>query len=217
MVICSFIFVLCFLSVKLNIPFLSVLFLFSRSFYFPGHNSCIVRYFGGANIFLFIYLIFFLSFILAFLLRIIQPKKSLRRLSVLNIFSIFFIILSFQTFQQHQYFLAYMKSFYGKSLDEKYNSIFGYSYRFARFCRQHLSGHHQGKMLTDYSFNKNLELYAVAYYLYPAVYIPQTQNDVYDCLILFNKKDAVKNVPSDFKVLAVFDEFSLLAVKIKEL
>lgn len=86
------------------------------------------------------------------------------------------------------------------------------SYRFAKYCLEHLSGKYQGQLITDCDY-RGIHPYLIMYYLYPVVELRKEGGGHKECLIIFNKNNPLAIVPYDYDILGTYNSKSLLAVK----
>jgi len=130
---------------------------------------------------------------------------------------IFFAIIVFIQFVQHaKYFTDLDKHFSGKTLEEKQVSMFGFPYVFAMNCREHLDGSHTGKLVTDMDIRRATEMTIhrrLAYYLYPISIKHPKEGEQPDCLVFFNKKDAINHIPKGFTIQYKFDDNNIMTVR----
>ena len=182
-------------------------------FYYPNHNIFGLGRIHHVSVYIFFYLLVIAAILVMLLINLVISKKFSSSFVGLMAFVVFGVVLVFQTINQGFYISYEMKRFAGKTTSEKKSKLFGYSYYFAVFCRQHLKGRYQGKLITDFDVMQTLEPYILAYHLYPVVDLLLVKDHPKNCLIFFNKRNAGQYVPENYKILAVFDENSLVAVK----
>lgn len=121
-------------------------------------------------------------------------------------------VMMIQVLDQIKY-LEILKDLYAnKSIHAKYESIFGETYKFTEFAKMHCPLNCRGQLLTDLDINKTIEPYVLKYFLFPQINIID-QNNIPECLVVFDKFKPEQNIPQGYKIAGVFDEISLVAVK----
>ena len=129
-------------------------------------------------------------------------------------------LLSFFNLDPNQikYFVFEHKHYAAKPIDEKYYGILKTVHDYAVFCRRNLPGKHSAQFISDLDVSKDPGMSthrAVAYYLYP-IDIRNIRQEPKDSLVVFKKNNPVQSVPDDFRVIGMFGETNLLAVKQEE-
>lgn len=181
-------------------------------FYSPGNyeNYNIIKApeIYNINAYKYIYIIIVVSAVIALLLK---KPHAIFPVAII----VFFITTGIQTIYQIKYFSTEFKTFSGKTLSEKNSHIFGLPYKFAVFCREHLSGEHRGELITDldimepYGMTLHTRLY---YHLYPINIAVKTDKPI-DCYVIFEKKSAWDAIPKKNKAAYIFDQSNILAIK----
>ncbi len=191
-------------------------------FYKPHYNICLPPYIAGNNFYVFVYLAFLIVVPSVHLIRRFHNHKMHSKASgilttaLFTAFALFYLLSVLQTISQIDNARAEFKIFTNKSNDEKNIAIAGKKlYGFVQYCRKILPGVHNAQFLTDMDLSNDPGMITqrmLAYYLYP-IDIRNVRNDPLDSLIVFAKKDAVANVPDDFRIIGVFDQSSVIAIK----
>ena len=128
----------------------------------------------------------------------------------------FLIGLGLQTVNQIKFLPREFQKYHGTAYPQRLPSSFLKPYRFAMLCHRYFSGRHTGDLVTDIDLTTDPDMFThriLAYYLYPAIDIRVHREPLYDCVVIFKKKQPRAYVPEGFEVLFEFDQESLLAVR----
>lgn len=218
-IIFYFIFILIRTAFFLHFPLIQIIEKFSYNFYFPHTNFFLPGYVGGVNINHYFYELVFMSTLLVIalqrmLVRAIDRLSHLKTLVVVSTI-VYVFMTGWQAINQVEHLRKIQEVFAGKTLDQRLEIMFGHTYRYARDVKEWVPGKHTGELITslDISQDPGMFMYrALAYHLYP-VDIRGIRGEPADCLIVFMKDHAVESVPPDYRILHVFDDQNLLAVK----
>ena len=147
--------------------------------------------------------------------RIFDHKKEL-----LSFFLVLIAVVSLiQTTQHLKDFWDIRKAFKGRGAVEKRLILFGKSYGFSLGCKRQVQGKCIARLITDLDLSRKpgmSEHRFLRYYLYPISIEAHPPEDEPDCLVFYQKKDALNNIPPGYTVKYQLDEQSLLAVKDKK-
>ena len=222
-------FIICTMYVFLTISFyhripLSHLIQFIiQDHFYENYNILNPFYIANVNFYIYVYLIILLSIILTFCLAIVFKNKLFKQEHTLLTPIILFVTLNafimLKIIETAWLIQSFEKEFYtmtDKNIDERNANIIGHDfYQFIQFCKQNLNGKYNAQLLTDLDISEahgKFVLRILGYYLYP-IDIRGIRGKPTDCLIVFSKREAIKAVPEDFHILAVFDEQNLIAIK----
>jgi len=186
--------------------------------YRPHFNSSGVLNFNGKSIHFYIYFLIFIVSILVYGLEVflkkIKPdlyKNSLPAILILTSFTIYFIVLGIDWIGQERLF-QYRKFVYqDKTTEERIMMIFGASYDFAQFCKDHVRGRWGGQLVTDYNLAGTLEPYVLIYQLYPEIDLAVNPLRSLDALVVFNKENSKDYLSQRYPSRVFYDEKSFLA------
>lgn len=195
----------------------------TNNLYQPHHNIFRPAFIAGINFYGYVYLIFFLSFVLSCGMNLVLRRKKAdiepKAPSVIlhsTMIATYALVITIQTMSFLKYAHKELRTFSGKSTEEKYASVIGgKTFIFAQYCKAVLSGAHNAEFMTDMDLSQDpgmLTHRMLAYYLYP-IDIRKIRGGSSDSLIIFAKRNAVKNVPEDFEILAVYNNENVIAVK----
>ena len=201
-------------------PFLNCLYRFSRLFFSGNHNIFTLGKIGGKAVYVYPYCFLFIMIFVAYLLfRKRRGRPGTGEIAgalILNAFTAFSVITVFQTVAQVDYLKSCSKIIGKGTTAEKDREIFGTPYRYAVLCRDLLPGEHTGRLVTDMDTGRDPGMFdsrILAYFLYP-IDIRKIRGDKpADVLLIYEKKDADKYVPDDYRIIESFDPGYLLAVK----
>ena len=129
---------------------------------------------------------------------------------------VFLIGLGLQTVNQIKFLPREFQKYHGTLYHERLPSRFRKPYQFAMLCHRYFPGQHTGEFITDFDLTKDPDMVThriLAYYLYPVIDIRDRRAPLYDCVVIFKKKQPRAYVPEGFEVLFEFDQESLLAVR----
>lgn len=207
-----------------NLPLWELVTRFKNNLYFPNHNLCGMGQIADENT-----LILFCQFLLLTILTTVvchifffnakSSQKLILSSQIVTMVSMigFVLFATTQQIHRYEYFRNEETCFRAKTLDEKSLLLFGEIYEFSKACQKILPGRHQGELMTDLDLSKDPYMAwsrLLAYHLYPQVSLRLKNQSPKDCLILFYKKDALKYIPEDYKVLiASKDNNFILAIK----
>ena len=198
---------------------LTIIRVFARKFYDPSVCSFTTFYINGIHINIFSYLGILIAIVLIGLVRRRSgaPLKMglLKRDIFRVILAFYFLMIGFQTIGQGIYFKDMRKRYKGKTYHEKKVETFGKIYIYSLNSRRLLPGRHQGKLITDMDISRDpgmINHRSLAYLLYP-IDIRRVRGDGEDCLVVFNKKDAMASVSEEYEIIQTFGPYDLLARK----
>jgi hypothetical protein len=187
--------------------------------YLPNHNIFPAGYLFNINIEVLFYdiLIFcsYVAYIVTKRRKDFQEKGGFFPIFYPVLISVFCVYTLFQTAGQLRLWGSCYHFLHGKPSEQKGIEFYGPPFQFAAECRRLLPGAHIGLLLTDMDITIDpgmLTQRILAYFLYP-IDIRGIHAGTPDCLILYNKKNAAKNIPPGYVLLKKIDDDKLIAVK----
>ncbi len=191
-------------------------------YHFPYTNSCTVGNLLGMNIHLHLILFIVIFFILYNSWRRLSPPFPAAPASPWEILpaaglALLTFLLTLQTINHVKIFANERRLFSGKTVSEKQRFIHKQPYEFALFCRQQYPGRHKGFLRTD--LDPHNEPFAtqhrkLVYFLFPDIDIRNAYRaQPYDCLVFYEEKNGLQNIPPGFKIKGILDNRHFLAVK----
>ncbi len=128
---------------------------------------------------------------------------------------VFVVVLIIQTTSQTRYFIHAFQWARHKELKADHASwgSLVYTFLFAKYCKIHLPGDHQGYLISNHKYIHTLEEFVLAYYLYPQINILENNSERPDCYIVFLKPNPEQYLPKDSKIVGKFGNDCLIAVR----
>ena len=214
-----FIFILFRTAFFLHLPITTIIQKFSENFYFAHTNFFMPGYIDEVNINLYFYELIFMSTLIVIVWQRlkIQPLRRLNHLKTLLVVSsvVYMIMIGWQVINQVDHLKKIQYAFAGRTLDQRLEILFGNTYLYARDVKKLIPGKHTGELITSLDVAQDPGMFihrALAYHLYP-VDIRGIRGEAPDCLIVFMKDRAIESVPADYRIVRIFDDQNLLAVK----
>ncbi|MBF0216183.1 MAG: hypothetical protein HQL30_04215 [Candidatus Omnitrophica bacterium] len=194
---------------------------------YPLTSANIVTVSGvnGINIMVFFYAVFPVSVLISFLISL-AARSAIRNLNAPGLkatmticaISLFFSVLSVQTAQRVHQVSGEIRTFSGKTPEEKKTLLFGATYRFAELCLARLEGKHKALLITDLrpdisSLDHNTRA-NLSYHLFP-IDIRNILSMENDCMLIFSrtKPDFDKDMIKQFPDIITFGEYYGIALK----
>ena len=201
----------------LKIPLGFIFTTYFKDFCYTDTNIFLSGHLAGLSINYFYYILAFLStfFIVLFQKRI---SKNSQKNTFTILLSISLIVCFFYTIGQSYYqtnmLMNDRHNLKGKTFPERVHNLNGDVYLFALNCSKNLPGTHNATLITDLNY-QGIDMFyhrRLAYFLYP-IDIREIRDGQKDCLIIYEKENAIKHVPQDYKIIYKHNDKSLLAYK----
>ena len=192
---------------RLNMTPLFLLKRITQDLHDPYHNLYLI----SPELTKYFYILFLIMLILAGCIysfeKILFKKKNFtqfqRILTCIGLINVVFLA-GLQQIDRQASLRHEMETYGGKSLEERYEYIFLKIYHNAMETKKHLHHRHQGQLITDWDISQDPGMYmqrALAYHLYPKVSLRFDNGTPQDCIIIFSKKDPLKYIPDDYKII----------------
>jgi hypothetical protein len=186
----------------------------------PDATFCAPMYLSGRNVNYYFYTAVILTVfvVLGFkkFMNVEFGSLDVKDIILITVFIAFLFLVFFHVVSRARYWVRFKKIYYGRSVHDKYSFMVDDIYHFANMARRSLPGKHKAQFITGMDISKDpgmAKKRVLRYFLYPIQISTAGESEENDCVLIFSKKDALQYVPEGYKVIEIFDEDSLIAVK----